>query len=81
MQHDQLTVEMAVARLMDAGQAARSLLKPCTVRLHIAEGATTVSLLVDGARIATFGPGHPVECADALHSFIIHLTTRVNAEA
>ena len=81
MQHDQLTVEMAVARLMEAGNAARSLLKPCTVRIHIAEGATAASLLVDGSKIATFGPGHPVECADALHAFIIHLTTRINAEA
>ena len=72
---------MAVARLMEAGHSARKLLKPCVVRIHIAEGAETASLLIDGSRIATFGPGHPVECADALHSFIIHLTTRVNAEA
>jgi hypothetical protein len=81
MQSAQLTLEMAVARLMEAGEAAKRVLSPCVVRIHMAEGAEKVSLLVDGHKVATFGPGHPVECADALYSFIIHLNTRVNAEA
>jgi hypothetical protein len=36
---------------------------------------------VDDRKVATFGPGHPLECADALYGFIAHLATRTTAEA
>ena len=76
-----LELEYAASRLLKAGRAAQSLLEPCRVKLFTALHASTIVLIVDDIPVATFGPGHPVECADALYSFIIHLTTRVHAEA
>jgi hypothetical protein len=81
MEIPDLDLQFAAARLLEAGTAAEELLRPCKVSLRTMQHAETITLVVDNREVATFGPGHPVECADALYSFITHLTTRIIAEA
>ena len=76
-----LDLQVAASLLLKAGTVAEELLRPCKVKILTLRHAETVTLIVDNREVATFGPGHPVECADALYSFITHLTTRVIAKA
>ena len=77
----ELQLKFAAVRLLEAGQAASTLLEPCAVKVTTAESASLINLFVDDRKVATFGPGHPLECADALYGFIAHLATRTTAEA
>jgi hypothetical protein len=81
MENPDLELQFAASILLKAGSAAEELLRPCRVKLITLQHAETVKLMVDDRLVATFGPGHPVECADALYAFITHLTTRVIAKA
>jgi len=76
-----LAAAYVVHRLEKALTCAKEVFPDNAVRILTGEGAEVVGLFIDGTEIATFGPGHPVEAADALYSFINHLVTRVTAEA
>lgn len=77
----ELELQYAASRLLKAGGAAQELLSPCRVKLVTVHQARVVSLIIDESEVAVFGPGHPVECADAVYAFVTHLTSRVKAEA
>ena len=77
----ELELKVAAVRLLEAGRAASEFLSPSTVKVTTASQASVITLIVDNLKVATFGPGHPLECADALYGFITHLATRTTAEA
>jgi hypothetical protein len=72
---------LAAARLSEAGAAAAELFSNIPVKLVAADDASLISLVVDNRMVATFGPGEPLECADALYGFVTHLVTSKPAEA
>lgn len=76
-----LLMILTAARLSEAGAAAADLFSDHSVKLLTADDASLVSLIVDDRKVATFGPGDPLECVDALYGFVTHLVTRNHAEA
>lgn len=72
---------LTAARLSEAGAAAADLFNESSVKLVTADDASMIALIVDDRKVATFGPGEPLECADALYGFVTHLVTRNHAEA
>lgn len=77
----ELELAFAAARLLEAGRAIKEFFPDNMVRLHTAQQASLITLIVDDRKVATFGPGHPLECADAVYGFVTHLSTRKPAEA
>jgi hypothetical protein len=74
-------LQYAAARILEGGHAAKEVFEGHEVKVRTARSASLITLIVDNREVATFGPGHPLECADALNGFITHLVTRTIAEA
>lgn len=71
--------EIAIAshRLLEAGRMAQELFDPLRVRLRAEDTPEfRVTIMLDGRPLAALSGEHVVEVADAVASFLIHLTTR-----
>lgn len=72
--------EIAIAshRLLEAGRMAQELFDPLVVRMRAEDTPLfRVTILLDGRPLAALAGDEVVDVADAVASFIIHLTTRV----
>lgn len=68
---------LATHRLLDAGRMAQELFKPLPVRLRADdENQFRVTIVVDEHHLASLQGEDVVDVADAVASFVIHLTTR-----
>ena len=69
--------EYAAQRMYESAVTAGEMFEDCTVRLVVGDKPMfTISLQIDGREVARFSGDHPVDVADGLSSFLVHLQTR-----
>lgn len=77
MNTDEIELQIASRRLLEAGRSAQDLFNEHKVRLFIVDDrGFEVRLLLDGKPLASFLGDNPMEVSDAVASFVIHLATR-----
>lgn len=70
-----------MARFTEVGRAITDFFAPLPVIITSPDEGSTINLIVADFEIATFGPGRPLECVDAVYGFVAHLATNPTAEA
>jgi len=70
-------IALAERRLLDAGRMAQGIFDEYAVRLMVdTDRIFRVTLLLDARPLASVAGDDAVDVADAMASFVIHLTTR-----
>ena len=81
VEHDQADIAYAAHRLIESMHTAEEVFEGHDTKLLAVDGpGLHIQLWLDGRVLASFAGDHPVEVADAVASFLIHLTTRAIEE-
>lgn len=80
-EHTAVEIAYAAQRLLEAVRIAEEIFEGHDARLLAVDGpGLHIQLWLNGQVLAAFAGDHPVEVADAVASFLIHLTTRAIEE-
>jgi hypothetical protein len=80
-EHTQAEIAYATHRLLEAMHTAEEVFAGHQTQLRAVDGpGLHIQLLLNGKVLASFAGDHPVEVADAVASFLIHVTTRTIEE-
>lgn len=81
MDHTKAEISYAAQRLLETLNSLEEVFEGHDARLHAVDGpGLHIQLMLNGQVLAGFAGDHPVEVADAVASFLIHLTTRAVEE-
>ncbi len=81
VEHTKLEIAYATQRLVESMHVAEEIFEGHDTMLRAVDGpGLHIQLLLNGKVLAGFAGDHPVEVADAVASFLLHLTTRSEEE-
>ena len=81
VEHTKAEIAYAAQRLLETIRVAEEVFEGHDARLHAVDGpGLHIQLRLNGKVLAGFAGDHPVEVADAVASFLIHVTTRIIEE-
>jgi hypothetical protein len=80
-EHTKAEIAYATHRLLEAIHTAEEVFEGHSTQLRAVDGpGLHIQLLLNGKVLASFAGDHPVEVADAVSAFLIHVTTRIIEE-